>query len=1531
MKHPFYDQDIPNEGSLHRMDLERDACGVGFVANIHGKRSRDILEMAICGVCNVQHRGAVDADRVTGDGAGVLTQIPHKVLMPEVEKMGHKLEHEMDLAVGVFFLPNDETQRLKIQLVAEGILRNRDIKVLGWRDVPVNPNELGEKARRTMPFIQHLFMERPEGMDDNSFERQLYLVRRELRIKAKEAKLAEFYIASMSHRTIVYKALLLPSSLEKFYTDLQSDDYETSLALFHQRFSTNTFPTWALSHPFRMLAHNGEINTVRGNRNWLSSRASDFEHEVWDGEEWLLKDLVDANSSDSASLDQALELLVLSGRSLTHAMGMLVPSAYGIDPTTSADLKAFYEYHECFSEPWDGPAAMVLTNGLSVVASLDRNGLRPSRWKLTEDGVFALGSEVGIIAIDDAKVLKKGRLAPGEMLEVDILKGKVRFNEEIKTALASRQPYGEWLSSRKNLTAQSPQTPKEELDILSLSQRQAAYGWTKEEIDFSLVPMLQKGEEGIYSMGDDASLSILSTRPRLLTTYFKQLFAQVTNPPIDPIRERAVMSLDVVLGWQRNWLGETPEHASVVHLTSPFLFENELSDIKALPNFPHRVLDTTWPIAEGPAGMKKALDRLCYEAEAAVNDEVRILILSDRAVDEGRAIIPALLATGAVHHHLNRKQVRMRLSLVVDTGEARDTHQMACLFGFGASAVCPYLTFDTIQEVLENDKTARKPVLEGVEYGKALTNFRKSLEKGVLKIMSKMGISVLSSYTGAQIFEAVGIGSDVMTYAFTGTPSQIEGIGFTEIAEEALARHALGFAQPVPTQEEAASNVDLGDPGYYRPRQKGEMHAVTGPVIKNFHTFVKSGSPEDYSKYVEAQLQNSPVALKDLLDFVPSGDGPIPIDEVEPIEDIRVRFTTAAMSLGAISPEAHEALAIAMNRIGGKSDSGEGGEDPKRFKPYENGDWANSKIKQVASGRFGVTAEYLANAWELEIKMAQGAKPGEGGQLPAMKVNRMIARLRNTTPGVMLISPPPHHDIYSIEDLAQLIHDLKEANPRARVCVKLVAESGVGTVAAGVAKANADIILVSGHDGGTGASPLSSIKHAGLPWELGLAETQQVLMLNGLRERVTLRTDGGLRNGRDIAIAAMLGAEEFNFGTIALIALGCVYVRQCHLNNCPVGVATTDPKFRSKFKGKPEHVVNFFNGVAQEVREIMAQLGVSKMNDLIGRPEFLRQREVPGHKKANMINLSRVLKDVGKDLGQDAPRICLMNQNDGLDQHPLDDRLIQDAQFAISDKRKVKPVRYKIKNTFRNIGTKLSGEIAFHHGNHGLPDGSVDVTCEGSAGQSFGTFLCGGVKLTLIGEGNDYVGKGLCGGEIILKPSPRLNPACKSWENSIMGNTVMYGATSGRLFAAGRAGERFCVRNSGATAVVEGIGDHGCEYMTGGVVAVLGSFGKNLGAGMSGGVAYLLDEAGDFDKLHNPEMIKGEKLSDPEDINQLKKLISDHLEKTESLRAKDILENWASFEPLFVKVTSKAEPVQVPAEAEEDSAGQPQPPLVKND
>jgi len=1511
-KHPYYDQPIPNEGSLHLMDAERDACGVGFVAQVDGKRSRKILDFALTGVCRVVHRGAMFPDRKTGDGAGILTQIPHALFAADLEKFDAKLEHPMDLAVGVFFLPQDETARLRIQLVAEAAVDRRDIRVIGWRKVPVNPKEIGDKARETMPYIMHLLMERPTDTDDATYERSLFLARREIEIRSRQQGLADFYIPSMSHRTIIYKALLEANALEKFYLDLQEESYETAIAVFHQRFSTNTFPTWSLAHPFRMLAHNGEINTVRGNRNWMGSRASDFEHPWWEGDEHLLKDLVNSKQSDSASLDATLELLVLSGRSVAEAMSMLVPPAYGIDPTTTEAEKAYHEFHSCFTEPWDGPAGLVFTDGRTIAAGLDRNGLRPSRYKLTEDGIFALGSEVGIVSLDDSKVIKKGRLSPGELLSVDTSRGIIRYNEEIVEHLVSRQPYEEWVrENRIELTVDESLPPREELDILSLSQKQVTFGWNKEEIDMAFVPMLIRGEEAVYSMGDDAALSVLSKQPKILSTYFKQLFAQVTNPPIDPIRERAVMSLEVNLGWKRNLLAESPEHAKVVHLKSPILFDHELNQLKLMADFPHRVLDITWPASEGAAGLRKAVDRLCAEAENAVEDGIRILILSDRATDHANVPVPALIATGAVHHHLNRKQLRMRLSLVVDSGEARDTHQMAALFGYGAAAICPYLATETVQEVLEKDKTARKPAFpEGFTFGKGVENYRKAMEKGVLKIMSKMGISVLSSYTGAQIFEAVGLGQELIDKCFTGTPSQISGIGFEEVAEESLARHAAAYSVAVPE----AGSIELVDPGFYRPRREGEVHAVTGPVIKNFHTFVKSGNAEDYQSYVNAQLQNTPVALKDLLEFVPSEDGPIPLSEVEPIEEIRSRFTTAAMSLGAISPEAHEALAIAMNSIGGKSDSGEGGEDPKRFKPYENGDWAMSKIKQIASGRFGVTAEYLANAWELEIKMAQGAKPGEGGQLPAMKVNSLIARLRNTQPGVTLISPPPHHDIYSIEDLAQLINDLKEVNPRARVCVKLVAESGVGTVAAGVAKANADIILVSGHDGGTGASPLSSIKHAGLPWELGLAETQQVLMLNGLREKVTLRTDGGLRNGRDIAMAAILGAEEFNFGTIALIALGCVYVRQCHLNNCPVGVATTDPKYRSKFKGKPEHVVNFFNAVAEEVRGIMAELGVARMNDLIGRPEFLRQRQVPDHKKANMIDLGRILRDVGKDLGADAPRIAMVNSNDRVDQHPLDDKILQQAQFAITDKRKVKPIFHKVKNTDRNVGTKLSGEIAFHHGNHGLPEDAIEINLEGSAGQSLGTFLCGGVKISLTGEANDYVGKGLCGGEIIIKQPANMHEGYKSWENSIIGNTVLYGATSGRLFAAGRAGERFCVRNSGVTAVVEGIGDHGCEYMTNGLVVVLGSFGKNFGAGMSGGIAYLLDEQGMFESLHNPEMIKGIPVESEEDIKQLQQLVYQHLERTDSARAKDILNRWDHYLPLFVKVVPKIEPVAVPLE-----------------
>ena len=1492
-------------GSLHRPENERDACGVGIEINIHGERSNGILKHALRSCRNVVHRGPVDSDMRTGDGAGVTTQIPLKIFAGEVERLGGTIDDPSEIGVGVFYLPTDETQQLKARVLAEGVVANRGCRFFGWREVPTNDRELGKLAQETKPVMLHMVLGSPEGQDDAAFERTLYLVRREIEQRAEREGIEDLYIPSLSCRTISYKALLVAPVLDRFYLDLQNPDYETAIALYHQRFATNTFPAWPLAQPFRMLAHNGEINTLKGNRNWMASRQTDFASgSAWsESEVKLLRDLLGDGASDSASLDSALELLVVSGRDVASAMNLLVPPAHGIDPRTTEEERALYEFNACFSEPWDGPASLVFTDGICAAAKLDRNGLRPSRFKLTEKGHLSIGSEVGTTKMPDDEVIRKGRLGPGQMIHVDTRTGEVSFDAEIKAELASRQDYDGWLrENRKDLTAADPDAPQAELDIVGLSQQQCALGYTREELDLALTPLIKNGEEATYSMGDVVALSVLSLQPRLLFTYFRQLFAQVTNPPIDPIRERAVMSLEVVLGHQNNILAESAEHARVVHLKTPFLFESELEKLKSLAEdgFPHRIIDTTWPASEDAAGLRAAIQRICQEAEAATDAGDEILILSDRAADHERVAIPALLATGAVHHHLNRAQKRMQVGIVVDTGEARDTHQMACLFGYGAQAVCPHIAYRTIQELLDSDATARRPKLEGIDFATAQKNYRKGLEKGVLKIMSKMGISVLSSYQGAQIFEAVGLHSDLIEDCFTGTASQVEGIAYEEIARESLARHHAGYGEALPDDKP----LKLGDPGYYRWRRNGEQHQFGGPTIKPFHAFVRENDAEKYDEYLAAVKDAQPCTLHDMLELVPSESGPIPIEEVEPIEDIRVRFTTAAMSLGAISPEAHEALAIAMNEIGGKSDSGEGGEDPERFNTNKN-----SKIKQIASGRFGVSAEYLANAEELEIKMAQGAKPGEGGQLPGHKVNGIIARLRNTVEGVTLISPPPHHDIYSIEDLAQLIHDLKEVNPRARVCVKLVAKTGVGTIAAGVAKANADIILISGHDGGTGASPLSSIKHAGLPWELGLSETQQVLMLNGLRDRVTLRTDGGFKNGRDVVMGALLGAEEFNFGTTALIALGCVYVRQCHLNTCPVGIATQREDLRAKYKGDPQHVINYFNAVAQEARELMAQLGVPTLDELIGHTAFLRQRSVPDHPKANTLDLSRVLHDVAREAGEELPRRSRTNRNDGHHPHPLDDKILQQAHHAIKAKTPIE-LEYKVHNTNRNVGTKLSGEIAWIHGNHGLPEGTVTLHLRGSAGQSFGTFLCGGIRLLLTGEANDYVGKGMCGGEIVIRPpeGARFN----SWENSILGNTVMYGATGGTLFAAGRGGERFCVRNSGGTAVVEGIGDHGCEYMTGGTVVVLGSTGKNFGAGMSGGTAYLLDEEDMFGRMHNPGMIHGQPL-DANDETVVKELIYKHLERTDSARAKAILDRWSNYSGKFVKTTAKTTPAPAPA------------------
>ncbi len=1511
---------VPAEaaGTMHQADNEGDACGMGAIVHLKGNRSHQILEFAIESVCNMTHRGAVDADMKTGDGSGVLTQLPYEILQSALADLGHKDVANEDLGVGVFFTPQGDREiATKVKTIAESLAGKRGVKLLGWRDVPVDADELGKIAQSSRPDIFHLLVERPEGVVGDDFERQLYLVRREIEHQLKAEGIKGVYLPSFSHRLISYKALAMPAALRAFYKDLSNPAYKTAIALYHQRFSTNTFPAWPLGQPFRMLCHNGEINTVRGNRNWMKSREEFYESEIWGDDVEVIKNLIQEGESDSASLDHALELLVLSGRSLEHAMCMLVPPAYRNQTGISPELNAFYQYHRSFSEPWDGPAGLVYTDGVKVCASLDRNGLRPSRFALTDDGLLFIGSEIGTIPMDDAKVIRKGRLGPGQMLSADTSTGELKFDLEIKEELAKRAPYKQWIrNNRIELTEFVPSTPQEDniskFDPLTLSQLQVANGITKEELAMIFRPMVNGGQEAVYSMGDDTPLSCLSLYPRNLTSYFKQLFAQVTNPPIDPIRERSVMSLAAGLGIERNLLGESPEHARILNLESAVLFEHELEKIRDLEElgFGCQNIDITWNVEDGARGMIAAIDRVCAAAEKAVDEGKEILILTDRATNETRVALPALLASGVVHHHLGRVGKRMRGSLVLESGEIRDSHQLACVISYGVTAVCPYLGYATVREMVDHAEANK--VGEGVTADRALMNYRSALEKGVLKIMSKMGISVLNSYQGAQIFEAVGIAKEVIDRCFTGTHSRIGGIGFDQIASESIARHSEAYGSAVPSGDA----VSLQDPGNNRYQRGGEKHVITPSVVKNFHTFVASGKPEEYDDYVKLMLETRPTALKDLLEYIPAKSGAISIDEVEPVEDIRRRFTTAAMSMGAISPEAHEVLAIAMNMIGGKSDSGEGGEEKSRFKPYENGEWANSKIKQVASGRFGVSAEYLASAQEIEIKMAQGAKPGEGGQLPAHKVNGIIAKLRNTQPGVQLISPPPHHDIYSIEDLAQLIHDLKEVNPRARITVKLVAESGVGTVAAGVAKANADIILVSGHDGGTGASPLTSIKHAGLPWEMGLSETNQTLRLNGLRERVTLRTDGGLRSGDDIIKAAILGAEEFNFGTIALIAMGCVYVRRCHLNDCPVGVATTDPKYRSKFRGTPEKVVNFFNSVANEVRQIMATLGVRKLDDLIGRTEFLRQREVADHPKANSLDLSALLASV--DNG--SPHIWGGEPNLGIQDKSLDDTIMVDAAAALESREKVE-LSYDVVSTNRNIGTKLSGEVAVRYGDRGLAPGTIKLNLKGSAGQSFGTFLAGGIDLTLTGQANDYVGKGMVAGTIVVRP-PKERGFIPE-ENSIMGNTCLYGATGGELFGNGRAGERFCVRNSGSIGVVEGCGDHGCEYMTNGMAVILGSTGINFGAGMSGGEAFVFDEDGYFRDRVNREMIVVQPIERRAIAENLRELIARHVELTNSPKGQAILDDWDRAVTQMVRVIPKTTAAAEEAEEQHESAGNP--------
>ena len=1471
---------------------EKDACGVGFIANRFGNRSHEIIKMATQAVTNLTHRGAVAADAKTGDGAGILTQIPEKLFQKELEKLGVHLASINDMGVGMIFLPrHDQSAQAQGRALIEKTLQQYGVPLLGWRSVPLDLSALGTKALETVPEIQQVLVGRPEQLADDAFERRLYLICKELEHRITAAGLDEFHIASFSHRTVVYKGLLVAPQLDHFYPDLKDPDFQAALAVFHQRYSTNTSSTWMLAQPFHTLAHNGEINTLMGNRNWMRAREADLQSPLWNEHIQKLVPIINQHGSDSMSLDNVLELLIHSDRDILHAMMCLIPEAYEQIPDMPDVLKACYAYLSYVSEPWDGPAAVAFTDGVVVGASLDRNGLRPARYKVTEDGTVVMGSEVGIIELDDSRVVEKGRLGPGQMIAVDTAQEKLLKDSEIKHRIAEQKPYAEWV--QKGIVT----LPTEKEDAVTITDTvpgqlpmyQKAFGYMTEDVERFIKPMVTEAKEAIGSMGDDTPPAVISRHPRLLYNYFKQRFAQVTNPPIDSIRERLVMSLTTYLGRRHSLLTETEAHARLIRLPSPILTNADLQALRELdlPDFQMATLSVCFPVSSGKHGLETALETLCQRASETIDAGTTLLVLSDKDVNPDSAPIPMALAVGAVHHHLIREGKRMRVSLIAETGDAREEHHFAVLIGYGAAAVNPYLAFSTIVQLAEDDELA------GLTATKAVETYKTTVEKGILKIMAKMGISTVSSYRGAQIFEALGINATVIDKCFTGTTSRLNGIGFAEIAAETLHFHAKAFSG-------SEDDASLEEAGYFRFRRNGEFHAFNPTVFKSLHKFVKAGKPEDYEEYVDAVESGEPSSLHDLLAFKPST--PIPIEEVESAEDIVRRFTTGSMSFGALSRETHETLAIAMNRLGAKSGSGEGGESPTRFEPQPNGDLASSAIKQVASGRFGVTPTYLISARELEIKMAQGSKPGEGGQIPGHKVTAEIASIRHSVPGVPLISPPPHHDIYSIEDLAQLIYDLKQANPQAKVAVKLVSEFLVGTIASGVAKGYADVIQVSGHEGGTGASPLSSIKNAGTPWELGIAETQRALVENELRDRVVLRADGGMRSGRDIVIAAMLGAEEYGFGTIAMVATGCVMARQCHLNTCPVGVATQDPALRAKYPGTPDMVVNFMLGVANEVRAILANLGHKSLNDIIGRPELLQPVDLADYPKAALLDLSEILTPADPTGTQ--PRYHLQERNNRED-IPLDDQILADAKAAIEQKTLIQ-LSYSIRNTHRTVGAKLSGEIARRYGDTGLPDRTIQCHFEGSAGQSFGAFCISGVQFVLTGEANDYVGKGMAGGELIIKPAPTAQ--FRTYENTIIGNTVLYGATGGALYAAGGVGERFCVRNSGATAVVESVGDHGCEYMTAGTVVILGETGRNFGAGMTGGAAYVLDEKEQFKKKYNPDWVKIEKVAGEADIKKLMALIQNHATYTGSQHAENILANWETFLPHFWKVITPPPP-----------------------
>ncbi|RYU63156.1 glutamate synthase large subunit [Methylolobus aquaticus] len=1514
---------LPTKQGLYDPRHEHDACGVGFIAHIKGKKSHHIIQQGLELLRNLTHRGAVGADPLAGDGAGILLQIPDAFLRAECAKLKIELPPAGHYGIGMVCLPQDAANRKTCEQITEEIIRREGQIVLGWRDVPVDNSPLGKSVLPVEPVNRQVLIGRGTNCaDQNVFERKLFVIRKQIENTVRQLNLSDgsmFYFPSFSSRTLVYKGMLLADQVGVYYRDLQNATMVSGLALVHQRFSTNTFPTWDLAHPFRMIAHNGEINTIRGNINWMAARRQSMSSELLGEDLEKIWPLIAEGQSDSACFDNALELLVAGGYSLVHAMMLLIPEAWAGNPLMDQKRRAFYEYYSALMEPWDGPAAVAFTDGRQIGATLDRNGLRPARYLITDDDYVIMASEMGVLTVPEHKIIKKWRLQPGKMFLIDTEEGRIIDDAEIKASLAERAPYQRWLDQTQiHLEDLPPEVAAMPPDPKTLLDRQQAFGYTQEDIKVFFRPMALSGQEPVGSMGTDATLAVLSNRPRLLYDYFKQGFAQVTNPAIDPIREELVMSLVSHIGPRPNLLALGAGGNNMrLEVHQPILSNRDLEKVRRIEArtggaFKTKTLSICFLAETGASGMEPALRALCEGAQRAVEDGNNILILSDRQMDAEHVAIPALLATSAVHHHLIRAGLRTVAGLVVETGEAREVHHFALLAGYGAEALNPYLAFDTLSDL-------RRQLPESMSDEEVHKRYTKAIGKGLLKIMSKMGISTYQSYCGAQIFNAIGLSDGLLAAYFTGTDCTTDGAGLIEIAEETVRRHRLAFSD-APLYRGA---LDVG--GEFAYRVRGEDHAWTPDTISKLQHATRKNDWSQYVEYTKSINEQNErlLTLRGLLDFKLAKE-PIPLDEVESAKDIVKRFATGAMSFGSISYEAHTTLAIAMNRIGGKSNTGEGGELPERFIPLPNGDSMRSAIKQVASGRFGVTAEYLVNADDIQIKVSQGAKPGEGGQLPGHKVDAVIAKVRHSTPGVGLISPPPHHDIYSIEDLAQLIHDLKNVNPAARISVKLVSEVGVGTVAAGVAKAHADHVTIAGYDGGTGASPITSIKHAGLPWEIGLAETHQTLVLNRLRGRISVQADGGMRTGRDVVIAALLGADEFGFATAPLIVTGCIMMRKCHLNTCPVGVATQDPELRKRFSGQPEHVVNFFFFIAEEVRQWMAKLGFRRVDEMIGRSDRLDMRKAITQWKASKIDLSRMLYT--PPAGPDVAIYNCEHQDHGLEQ-ALDHQLIAQAKPALEQRQAVQ-IGTEIRNFNRTVGAMLSGEVAKRYGHAGLPDDTIYIKAKGIAGQSFGAFLAAGVTIELEGEANDYVGKGLSGGRLVVYP-PKECPIVPH-ENIIVGNTVLYGAISGECYFRGVAGERFAVRNSGAIAVVEGVGDHGCEYMTGGVVIVLGETGRNFAAGMSGGVAYVLDGNGDFAARCNLAMVELEPIlaedsalekaehqgGDLEmhglvdllrdmtrnDLQRIRTLVEKHLHYTGSHRAREILDNWSVYSGKFIKV-----------------------------